>query len=254
MKKELKFYEEIGNWDFDHIKRKTEKKTKWDYYEKIKENVSETSLCLDIGTGGGEKVLKKYPDVGMIIATDFSDEMIKTAKKNQKEYPKKRVKFTKMDNLKMTFPKNTFDLISAKHTVISAEQIYELLVEGGTLVIEGVDQKDCWHLKEMFKRGQAFFDAVPISKIDYDNLVKAGFKNIELVEINEDEYYETEEDLLALLLKTPILDDFSETDENENFDHSKVIEKEIFNEYVKRYKTEKGILLERVLYGIVAKK
>ena len=31
-------------------------------------------------------------------------------------------------------------------------------------------------------------------------------------------------------------------------------EKDLFDEYVKRYKTEKGILLKRVLYGITAKK
>ena len=46
---------------------------------------------------------------------------------------------------------------------------------------------------------------------------------------------------------------FSEL-KNENFEHRPVIEKDLFNEYVKRYSTEKGILLKRVLYGIVAKK
>ena len=68
---ELKYYENLGNWDFSKIKYKTEKITNWDFYEKIKENTNENSLCLDIGTGGGEKVLKYYPNVRMIIATDF---------------------------------------------------------------------------------------------------------------------------------------------------------------------------------------
>ena len=81
----------------------------------------------------------------------------------------------------------------------------------------------------------------------------AGFSKIEIVEVLESEYYETEEDLLALLLKTPILDDFSEED-NSEFMYGEKIEKEIFQEYVNRYKTDKGILLNRKLYGIVAKK
>ena len=88
-KSELNYYEKIGNWDFSQIKRKTEKLTTWDFYEKIKENTNEKSLCLDLGTGGGERVLRDYPEVGMIIATDFSDEMIKTAKKNAKKYSNK---------------------------------------------------------------------------------------------------------------------------------------------------------------------
>ena len=250
---ELNYYDRIGNWNFSQIKRETEELTNWNFYETIKENTNEKSLCLDLGTGGGEKVLENYPNVGMIIATDFSKEMIKTAKTNLKNCTTKRVKFVYMDNLKMNFPKETFDLISARHTVINAKQIYECLTSNGALVIEGVDKKDCWELKELFGRGQAYNDKVAISEKDYLDLKNAGFTKIEKVEILENEYYETEDDLMALLLKTPILDDFSETN-NENFEHKTVIEKELFDEYVKRYKAEKGILLKRVLYGIVAKK
>ena len=250
---EFKYYEKIGNWDFSQIKCKTENLTNWDFYEKIKENTNEKSLCLDLGTGGGEKVLKNYPDVGMIIATDFSEEMIKTAKQNAKKYPNKRIKFTKMNNLEMNFPKETFNLISARHTIINAKQIYDCLVPGGTVVIRGIDKKDCWEIKELFGRGQAYNDEIAISEQDYQDLKEAGFKNIEKIEILQNEYYETEDDLMALLLKTPILDNFSETN-HEKFKHTKVVEKDLFNEYVKRYKTEKGILLKRVIYGIIAKK
>ena len=250
---ELKYYERIGNWDFSQIKCKTENLTNWDFYEKIRENSNEKSLCLDLGTGGGEKVLKNYPDVGMVIATDVFEEMIKTAKENAKKYPEKRVKFTKMNNLEMNFPSETFDLISARHTIINAKQIYESLVLGGTVVIRGVDKKDCWEIKELFGRGQAYNDKIAISEKDYLDLKEVGFKNIERVEILQNEYYETEDDLMALLLKTPILDDFSEISVEE-FEHRIIVERDLFDEYVKRYKTEKGILLKRVLYGIVAKK
>lgn len=251
--KEHEYYETIGNWDFDQIKYKTEKQTNWDFYEKIKEYTNKDSVCLDLGTGGGEKVLKYYPEVGKIYATDFSEEMIKTAKENMKMYPTRYVEFSQMDNLNMTFPDKMFDLISARHTVIDAKQIYNTLKDNGILIIEGVDQKDCWELKELFGRGQCFHDKVAISEKDYADLKEAGFAKIELVEILENEYYETEEDLLALLLKTPILDDFSEED-NSEFERGKEIEKDLLEEYVKKNKKDKGILLKRVLYGIVAKK
>ena len=250
---EFKYYEKIGNWDFSQIKCKTENLINWNYWEKIKENTNEKSLCLDLGTGGGEKVLKNYPEVGMLIATDFSEEMIKTAKKNAKRYPNRRVKFVKMNNLEMNFPKETFDLISARHTIIEAKQVYDCLANHGILVIEGVDKKDCWEIKEIFGRGQAYNDEIAISEKDYQDLVEAGFKNIEKVKILQNEYYETEDDLMALLLKTPILDDFSEISGKESV-HRNVVEQNLFNEYVRRYKTEKGILLKRVLYGILAKK
>ena len=252
-KNELNYYERLGNWDFSDIKCKTEKETNWDFYEKIREYTTNTSLCLDIGTGGGEKVLTRYPDVGMVIATDFSREMIKTAKENQKQHPEKKVKFTWMDSLDMKFPAETFDLVSARHTVINAKQIYECLEKDGVLIIEGIDKNDCIEIKDIFKRGQAYKDKISIADRDYEDLVNAGFSKIERVTIIENEYYETEDDLMALLLKVPILDDFSEL-ENEGFVHKTVIEKELFDEYVSKYKTEKGILLRRVLYGIVARK
>ena len=54
----------------------------------------------------------------------------------------------------------------------------------------------------------------------------------------ENEYYNTEQDLMELLLKVPIIDDFSEIN-NEKFEHRTIIEKDLFDEYVRKYKTEK---------------
>lgn len=252
-KNELRYYSNLANWDFSNIKCKTEKITQWDFYEKIKSYTNKNSLCLDIGTGGGEKVLKKYPKVGMIIATDFSEEMIKTAKQNAISANRNDVKFVIMDSLKMTFPNNLFDLVSARHTKINAKQIYDCLKEDGTLVIEGIDKKDCLELKELFGRGQAYNDKISIAEQDYKDLLHAGFSKIERIEVVENEYFETPEDLMALLLKVPILDDFSEFD-YDNFKNNNLIEEDLFNDYVRKKRNKKGILLKRVLYGIIAKK
>lgn len=251
--KQLEYYSRIADWDFSQINCEEEVLTSWNYYEKIKEYTNENSLCLDLGTGGGEAVLNHYPDVRMIIATDFSKEMIVTAKNNAKKHPEKKVKFLVMDNLKMTFPEGLFDLISARHTVIDAKAIYKCLAPDGVLVIEGVDQKDCWDLKTLFGKGQAFNDKIAISEKDYQDLVNAGFSKIEKVEILVNEYYKTPEDLMALLLKAPILDDFSEID-GLSTNHIELIDSNLFNKYVSTHTTEKGILLKRVLYGIVAQK
>ena len=55
---------------------------------------------------------------------------------------------------------------------------------------------------------------------------------------------------MALLIKAPILERISENNEKEIVK----IETNLFDEYVKRFKTDKGILLKRKYYGIVAKK
>ena len=85
-----------------------------------------------------EAFLKYYPKVRMIIATDFSKEMVYTAKENAKKYPEKNVKFGVMDNLIMNFPNDLFDLVSARHTKINAKGVYDCLTNGGAIVIAGV--------------------------------------------------------------------------------------------------------------------
>ena len=55
-------------------------------------------------------------------------------------------------------------------------------------------------------------------------------------------FYKTKEDLKALLLKTPIINDFS----NKEFDEEKI------DKYISENMTDEGILLIRRYYGITA--
>lgn len=254
MKKEKDFYEKIGNWDFSNINSVSETKENWDMYEEVAKYTNENSLILDLGTAGGEKVLNEMPkNVGMIIGTDLSPAMIKIARKNAMKHPDVKAKFTVMDNLKIEFPNDLFDIVVARNTVINAKEIHRILTNCGILIVRGVDKFDCWNLKELFGRGQAYNDKKAISEIDYENIKEAGFRDIKTVAIDVNEYYKTPDDLLKLLLKTPILDDFSEEDSS-GFVHREKVEKKLFDLYVKNNTYEKGILLRRKYYGIVAKK
>jgi len=225
--------------------------TAWDLYQEIKNSSNPNSTILDLGTGGGEKVLNNFPKVKEIVGTDFSPNMIETAKNNLKKSEKNYIEFRVMDNLNMDTPDNYFDIVVARHTVISAKQIYKTLKKGGKLLLRGVDKLDCWQLKLLFQKGQAFNDPKPISLIDYENIISAGFKKVELIPIHIREYYKTKEDLLALLLKTPILSDFSEIGINsESVDET--INIDLLDKYIEENMTDKGILLVRRYYAITA--
>lgn len=253
MKNELEFYDSIKDWDFSMIKYIEENLTNWDLYKILNDYTSPDCKILDLGTGGGEKVIKNFPITKEIIATDFSQEMINTANKNLAKTERKDILFKQMDNLNMTTPNDYFDMVVARHTCIDANGIYKTLKNGGKLLLRRVDKLDCWQLKKLYGKGQAFKDDKPISLIDYENILDAGFKNVELVPIHIREYYKTKEDLLALLLKTPILSDFSETEEN-NFDDKDKINMNLLDKYIQENTNEKGILLIRRYYGITAVK
>ena len=252
--KEKEYYEQIKDWNFDEFEIKTIRKTDWDMFELLKELTNKNSKILDLGTGGGEKVLKKFPEVKEILATDFSEEMIKTANKNLKESNRKNITFRMMDNLNMKTPKEYFDVVVARHTPTDPKQIYETLKKGGYLIVQGVDMFDCHELKRIFGRGQAFHDKKPISIIDYENILDAGFKDVELIPIHEIEYFKDKETLYNFLLKVPILDDFSEEDGDVKDYYIPALEKDKLDEYIKRNTYPEGIKLQRRLYGIIAKK
>lgn len=146
---ELEFYNNVKNWDFSMIKSEEESLTNWDMYKVLNDCTNEDSVILDLGTGGGEKVLNYFPNARKIIGTDFSEEMIKTAKENLKKSGKQNIEFRVMDNLHMDMPDNYFDIVVARHTPTVPKQIYKTLKNNGKLIIEGVDKLDCWQLERI---------------------------------------------------------------------------------------------------------
>ena len=251
---ELKYYEEVKDWNFDKFEIETLSLTKWDLYEELKEKTNQNSKILDLGTGGGEKVLTSFPQVKEILGTDFSKEMIKTANENLKKSGKNNITFRIMDNLKMDVPDSYYDVVVARNTVTDPKQIYKALRKGGYLLIRGVDKYDCWNLKLMYGKGQAFNDGKPISIIDYENVINAGFKDVELIPIHVREYFKSKELFIEFLKKVPIIDDFSELEDSSKMHYNKDLDERLIEKYIKENTYNGKIRLLRRYYGIVAKK
>ena len=253
--KEYEFYEQIKDWDFKAFDIKTETLTDWDMYKILREITDENSKVLDLGTGGGEKVLRDFPEyLKEIVATDFSKAMIETANENLRKSGRANIKFLLMDNLNMTLPKEYFDVVVARNTITDPKQIYEVLKPNGYLLIRGVDKYDCHTLKKVFGRGQAVKDKEPISIRDYEAVLEAGFKNVELVPIHQREYFKDKKTLYDFLLKVPIIDDFQEEKNDVKDYYKQELEEDKLDKYIEENQTQKGIILFRRYYGIIAKK
>lgn len=242
---EKEFYNKIGKiigWDFSKIKYDVIDNSKFQYFDEINNNLTENTLLLDMGTGGGEKLSSLISNNCLLkIATDFSEEMIKIAKKNNKN---SKVCFFEMNSDNIKFPDCFFDIITARHTPFNAKEVYRLLKDNGMFFTEQIDEDDCKELKEIFGRGHGFdaeYKLIDNTKLD---MQKSEFKKIEYFDILQEEYYKTEEDLLFLLNNTPIIPDFGKVKD----DYEK------FNKYVEKYESKKGILLIRRLFGVKVKK
>ena len=241
----LDYYGKLGNWSFDEFGIRTESLTSWDLNELINKFADPTSRILDLGTGGGEKLLESYPDCEEILGTDFSPEMIGTARRNLQLSGRKNISFKVMDNLRMDVPENHFDIVVARHTITDPNQIIKCLKPGGHLLIRGVDKYDCWSLKLLFGRGQAYRDEVPVSIRDYEAVLGAGFSEVELVPLHEREFFSDADAFRAFLQKVPVIN---------VCDEDRSLEEDKLREYIEANTFDGQIRLLRNYYGIAAKR
>ncbi len=81
---ELDFYDQVGKingWDFSKLLI-TSEGVKWDFYEEVTKRCTGSDILLDVGTGGGEKVLKIASSLLLVVGIDFSSGMIEKAQSN----------------------------------------------------------------------------------------------------------------------------------------------------------------------------
>ncbi|MBR1797889.1 MAG: methyltransferase domain-containing protein [Clostridiales bacterium] len=235
----LKYYNDKANWAFEDFDIETESLTDWDLYDILRKHSTPESVILDLGTGGGETLLKHFPDCKKILGTDFSPEMIKTAQENLRKSWRQNINFKVMDNLHMDVPDNCFDIVVARHTITAPEQIIKCLKPGGYLLIRGVDKYDCWSLKLIAGGGQSFRDIKPVSITDYESLLRNDFEDVELVPIHEREYFKDKETFKDFLKQVPILEEVTD---------------EVVDEYAQKNTYDGRIRLLRGYYGITARK
>lgn len=243
---DFEYYENMAHWSFDEYGIHEECLTDWDLYGLLKGLARPDSRILDLGTAGGEKILEYYPDSAEILGTDYSPNMVETARANLAKSGRKNISFKVMDNLSMDVPDDYFDVVTARHTITDPVQILRCLKPGGHLLIRGVDKYDCWNLKLIMGGGQGYDDPVPVSIVDYENVLRAGFTDVELVPIHTREYFKDRETFKSFLEAVPILDGVAI--------EGAPLDEGLLGDYIAKNTVNGLIVLYRRYYGLSARK
>ncbi|MGG0721939.1 class I SAM-dependent methyltransferase [Bacillus mycoides] len=241
------FYNKVGRanrWDFSKLKCETVGDT-WDFYGEVKERCKLSDISLDVGTGGGENVLKVAPSAALLIGIDNSNGMIETAHSNLKNVGVSNVKFLQMDSAALTFPNFYFDIASCCHAPFVASELAKVMKNGAFFLTQQVCEHDNLNLKEAFGRGQCLGERDGILKEKYmDELISAGFELVQVREYDVIDYYSAPEDLIFLLKHTPIIPRFGEEEEDFN----------ILQKFIDANSSEKGIRTNSKRFMIIAVK
>lgn len=241
------FYDKVGKingWDFSNIKCSSEG-VKWDFYEEVIKRCKKTDVLLDIGTGGGENLLRIASSLFFLIGIDLSSGMLETAKANLQKSDVYNVRFVQMDADRLQFPNGFFDVVSSRHAPFSSTEVIKVLKSGGWFLTQQVSEADKLNIKNAFGRGQADEKTDGALKEKYiSELGEAGFSEIQSFEYNAIDYFKRPEDLIFLLTSTPTIPNFGE--DKKDF--------EILNEFIEKNRNVKGIQTNSKRFLIIAKK
>ncbi|MGE6599205.1 class I SAM-dependent methyltransferase [Bacillus cereus] len=241
------FYDKVGSengWDFSKLKCETVGDT-WDFYSEVKEKCKPSHILLDVGTGGGENVLKIASSAGSLIGIDNSNGMIKTAHSNLNKAGVQNVEFLQMDSEALTFPHAYFDIASSCHAPFVASELAKVIKKGAFFLTQQVSEHDKLNLKEAFGRGQCLGERDGTLKEKYvSELTNSGFELAQVREYDVTDYYSTPEDLIFLLKHTPIIPRFGEVEEDFN----------ILQKFIDTNSSKKGIRTNSKRFMIIAVK
>lgn len=249
MKNYKKIYDEVGTrsgWDFEKISKRTKVVgEKWDYLKLVKKYLNKDKLLLDVGTGGGEKLIELASSAKKAVGIDHSDSMISTANKNLRASGMKNVEFIKADaNEEFPFSDNLFDLVICRHAPFNPKEVFRVLKTGGLFIMQEVGEKDKENIKEIFGRGQSFGEKVGTSQAKYvQELKKAGFRILRSEDYSATEYYKDISDIIFLLKSTPIVNKL-EIDSDSIY----------LEELEDKFTTKNGIKTNSYRYLIIARK
>ncbi|MBS3787619.1 methyltransferase domain-containing protein [Candidatus Bipolaricaulota bacterium] len=234
MNRQKNFYNRVGKeigWDFSHLNSRLEG-NKRNFYSLVKDQLSKESLLLDLGTGGGKKVLSLSNSCVMVMGIDNSEEMVKKAKENASEAGVANSRFFHMDADELKFPDSLFDFVSCRQAAFNPYEVFRVLKKRGVFMTQQVSPDDKEKLKKTFGRGQDYDLSLAFFKEEIkEKLLSAGFKDIKLDHYRVKEYFQDLEDLKFLLKNTPIIEDFGLEGDLE-----------LLQSFVDENRTDKGIV------------
>ncbi len=240
------FYDKVGKlngWDFSQVKKISEGE-QWNFYNEVTQRCRKSDLLLDIGTGGGEKLLSIADSCLLLVGIDCSKSMIQTANENLQKSGKSNVRFLQMDAENLEFPHHFFNVVSCRQSPFCAKEAAKVLVDGGVFLTQQVSENDKLNIVQAFGRGQKQAADGTLKKKYISELYEAGFSDVQSFEYDATEYYATYEDIVFLLKHTPIIPNFGES-ENDFA---------VLETFIEENRTGKGIRTNSKRFMIIAKK
>ncbi len=191
----------LEGWDWSRL-RVRRATAPWDYIEIVRSLLRPTDHVLDIGTGGGEKLIGYVDHCASVVGIDSDPEMIKTANENLPPDLAGRISFQVGDANAPEFENESFDTVLNRHSVVNPVETVRVLRPGGTFVHQNVGSQNLKALVDPWRDmgDLELQDALELR----DQFVALGCEVLDFREYDVEYVFLDEESLLFQLKAMPM--------------------------------------------------
>lgn len=134
----------FAGWNFSYLTgRYHEEIPPWSYEASVRDLAREADSLLDLGTGGGEKLLElKDALPAHTVATEGYAPNVPIARANLEPHGIKVVAYNIDEEARMPFDDDSFPCIIDRHEAFDAVEIARILRPGGVFLTQQVDGRD----------------------------------------------------------------------------------------------------------------
>ncbi|MFE5941953.1 class I SAM-dependent methyltransferase [Streptomyces sp. NPDC056480] len=149
---------QMTGWDFSRLDdRVVSQEPPWDFEADCREALGEVARVIDMGTGGGERLIRLVNSIGCeraaglrVTATEGWEPNIGLARRNLSPLGIAVVAYDAEKGDRMPFDSDSADLVMARHEAVDAMEIARVLAPGGVLLTQQVDGRDAHELRSWF--------------------------------------------------------------------------------------------------------
>jgi SAM-dependent methyltransferase len=174
--------EPFTGWDFSHLDgRMLEEQAPWSYSTRAVELMHGSTSLLDMGTGGGERLLKlkEHWPVKVVVTEDYPPNF-KLATERLSAYAVIVLDVPLTDSDPMPFADGEFDLVLNRHSGLNSAEVARVLAPGGTFLTQQIHGLWAEDLIAAFDARPQWPDSTPDKYVP--RLGSAGMKIVDLRE------------------------------------------------------------------------
>jgi SAM-dependent methyltransferase len=142
---------EVRGWDFSRMSTERDP-VPWDYLDVVARYLRPTDTVLDIGTGGGERLLDLSGKCRNAVGVDPDPEMVRVARINAENTTNVQFEVASAEQL-APLGDRTFDVVLTRQAPIHVPELDRYTKPGGYFISQGIGARNMDNIRQAFNTG-----------------------------------------------------------------------------------------------------